>query len=331
MDESNDMDLKLLRAKLRRIEADARRERNRHTRINIDIEKISSEIDGVRLEEEGTSRVRIFKRRRLRRSLSELNDKRSRLQDEAAATRVVMNTADDEVKRTRSAIKEIIVINEIKERQRLDRLRNDEANTSELLEEQDQPADIAGFIQWLKQPSNIFGARSVRNDRGIVPQEPGIYAWYFRKYSLPIFEGKYVTVGSHQLFYIGITDSRDQPSSGGDLRSRLYSIHITGDTRRSSLRLNLGVLLQHSGAPIHLMKKGRDDYVWSDERWLTEWISENARVAWQPLDRPSYLESHTIKTLGHILPLNTQHNSRSPFAGTLARLMKMAKAGINTR
>jgi len=62
----------------------------------------------------------------------------------------------------------------------------------------------------------------------------------------------------------------------------------------------------------------------SGEMKLSEWLEENAFVAWCPHPAPWLLEEHMISTLS--LPLNLDQNRRHTFHPKLSELRRTAKA-----
>ena len=60
------------------------------------------------------------------------------------------------------------------------------------------------------------------------------------------------------------------------------------------------------------------------EQRLSQWLEENARVAWMQCDRPWEVEEHLISMLH--LPLNLEQNQRCSFHCVLSQLRRDAKA-----
>jgi GIY-YIG catalytic domain len=61
----------------------------------------------------------------------------------------------------------------------------------------------------------------------------------------------------------------------------------------------------------------------SGEQRLSEWLEENARVAWLPCEAPWTVEAQLISTLH--LPLKLEQNSRCSFHCVLSQLRRDAK------
>lgn len=153
-----------------------------------------------------------------------------------------------------------------------------------------------------------------------VPQAPGIYAWYFREIP-PDVPRKDCTV--HQeftLLYIGIAPTRPfvngKAASVRTLSSRLRE-HMIGPSEASTLRLSLGCLLSaRLGLDLRRVGTGRRMTFGAGERVLSEWMAQNALVAWTIHDHPWEIEEQLIETLS--LPLNLAHNHHHPFYTTLS-------------
>ena len=86
------------------------------------------------------------------------------------------------------------------------------------------------------------------------------------------------------------------------------------------MRLTLGCLL---GLELRRRRSGRTITFGPHEPDLSQWMAENAFVAWVTHDRPWLLEATLIGMLD--LPLNLEHNARHVFHVRLARLRHEAR------
>jgi len=192
----------------------------------------------------------------------------------------------------------------------------------------DKPDDINTIRQWLLNPPNRDKASSLKENKKKIPKTKGIYAWYFKHDSLPVPSNSYFKVDDFELLYVGIAGK--SPESKGDLRDRIYNKHINGNAEGSTLRFSLGVLLRRKGSPLELKRKGiiKKRIKWSNEDYITEWICDNALVAWIEHKRPWKVEESAVKNLGHLLPLNIKHNKENLFAQELNRERESLKNKI---
>lgn len=135
-------------------------------------------------------------------------------------------------------------------------------------------------------------------------------------------------VGEFRLLYIGISPSA--PPSNGKLLSKQslhdrLRYHMRGNAEGSTLRLSLGsILAGRLGIQLRRVGSGKRLTFGAGEKRLSEWLEENARVAWLPCDQPWTLEAHLIATLN--LPLNLEQNSRCPYHLVLTQLRREAKS-----
>jgi hypothetical protein len=155
-------------------------------------------------------------------------------------------------------------------------------------------------LMWFSRPSNCCEAHLLREKPSLIPRSKGVYAWYFNSLPLGVPREEYIRVDGFDLLYIGIAGSPSRPDSRNTLRSRIIDDHLRGDAIAPSLRLSLGTFLKdHLGLTLKLRKDG---YVWSNEGALTEWICQNALVAWVEKETPWVEERWAIKNYGKFLP-----------------------------
>ncbi len=79
-----------------------------------------------------------------------------------------------------------------------------------------------------------------------------------------------------------------------------------------------------TGFPLRRVGSGkRMTFTHLGERWLGQWMEENAFVSWLGHPRPWTVENQIVDSVS--LPLNIQGNSRHPFVGTLSFLRRESK------
>jgi hypothetical protein len=130
------------------------------------------------------------------------------------------------------------------------------------------------------------------------------------------------------LLYIGISPSAPPKNgklpSSQSLQSRIR-YHFCGNAEGSTLRLTLGCLL--AGAlDIELRRVGSGKRMpfSTGEARLTEWMQQNARVAWHVCEEPWKLEEELIACVD--LPLNLDQNRLHGFHPELSLIRREAKA-----
>jgi len=188
--------------------------------------------------------------------------------------------------------------------------------------------DMSIIVDQLIQPSKIANRDEVLARPSIVPNMPGIYAWFFKTTpSSEIDIKKCWEWNKMHLLYVGISPKRPsltgKPPSRQNLRKRIRC-HMRGTAYGSTLRLSLGCLLSES-LGIQLCREGSGTRLTfsSGEELLSRWMSDNAFVAWIPHPEPWIIEEIAIARL--YLPLNLDQNSRHPFYPFLSNARKKAK------
>ena len=156
-----------------------------------------------------------------------------------------------------------------------------------------------------------------------VPEEPGVYGWWFRRIPRAIDVSGCRHRDRLTLLYGGISPNRPptngRPPSRQTLRTRIR-YHYHGNAEGSTLRKTLGVLLADElGIELRMTGSGkRLTFCPDGEKKLSAWMAENALVAWFPRSEPWLLEDQIIATVD--LPLNIQGNANNPFYAELRRL-----------
>jgi hypothetical protein len=129
------------------------------------------------------------------------------------------------------------------------------------------------------------------------------------------------------LLYVGISPKAPpksgRPPSRQTMRSRLR-YHMRGNAEGSTLRLTLGCLLAAAlGLELRRVGSGPRLTFCDGEQRLSEWLSENAFVAWEVCSEPWVLEEHLIRDVP--LPLNLDQNSHHPFCPALTVARRTAR------
>jgi hypothetical protein len=178
------------------------------------------------------------------------------------------------------------------------------------------------LISLLTNPSLLYSRSMVLSKPCPIPQQRGLYAWFFKDIppSVPV-EGC-ITNGDNTLLYLGISPKDE--NSTQNLRKRIIT-HYRHNAEGSTLRLTLGTLLtKQSGLPLRRVGSGkRMTFTHLGEQWLDIWMNENAFVCWVEHPTPWEIEKEIIKSI--CLPLNIQDNSHHPFSDKLSTLRKNAK------
>ncbi|MEX0784898.1 MAG: GIY-YIG nuclease family protein [Dehalococcoidia bacterium] len=169
---------------------------------------------------------------------------------------------------------------------------------------------------WLRTAA-LHTPAAIRANPCPVPASRGIYAWFFRDLFPGIQPADRLTRDGHTLLYVGIAGST--PTSTRTLRKRLTT-HCNENAYRSTLRYSLGALLVDDLGlrPTFPYKQQRP--IFEGETRLSEWLKDNARIAWHETPQPREAERQLIAALD--LPLNLEGNHRHPFHPTLTAARK---------
>jgi hypothetical protein len=172
----------------------------------------------------------------------------------------------------------------------------------------------------LLHPRRLYGVTELSAAPTLIPQEGGVYAWWFSKAPSGVPIDDTAVHESRRLLYVGIAPRK--PSAAGsvssrNLRHRLLT-HCRGPIASSTLRRTLAALLAQDlelsiTRSISLKLKMPPEH----ETRLTAWMHENARVVWSTCPAPWEVEDHLIQ--GTRLPLNIRGSS-DPFAKQLSKL-----------
>ena len=177
-------------------------------------------------------------------------------------------------------------------------------------------------MESLINPTQLYSRSEVLSKPCPVPEENGLYAWFFKEIPSIIPTNQCVVKDDFTLLYVGISPGRK--SSQENLQKRIR-YHYTGNAFGSTLRQTLGVLLtDQSGYPLmRVGSGGRMTFTHPGECWLDNWMENNAFVCWVTHPEPWEVEAGIIRNIS--LPLNIQDNKHHPFSKTLSDLRKEAK------
>ena len=182
------------------------------------------------------------------------------------------------------------------------------------------------ILEELIHPEKLYSRDEILQRNGPVPKAPGVYACFFKETPSKVpLENCVIHDGLH-LLYVGVSPSK--PPRQGKLSSQNLSkrikYHYMGNAEGSTLRLTLGCLLSER-LSIELRRVGRGKRMTfsTGESLLSDWIGENAFVAWVVNSEPWQLEDYAIRRLS--LPLNLKDNEKHPFYRTLASIRRNAK------
>jgi hypothetical protein len=135
-------------------------------------------------------------------------------------------------------------------------------------------------------PRRLWSRAEVLSRPSPVPKSPGVYAWYFRNLDNLVPSQAGISIGEFRLHYIGISPSA--PPSNGRLPSKQshrhrLRYHMRGNAEGSTLRLSLGCLLSKQlGIQLRRVGSGKRMTFAAGEQRISEWLEDNARVAWFP-------------------------------------------------
>ncbi len=148
-----------------------------------------------------------------------------------------------------------------------------------------------------------------------VPQEPGVYGWWFRDLPAEIDAQGCASRYGLRLLYAGISPKESPKNGRGPskeaLRSRIKT-HYTGNAEGSTLRRSLGCLLaDRLNIELRRYGSGTRLHFGFGERNLSRWMDRNAFVSWLVMPEPWLFENEVFEKLD--LPLNLDKNQHNAF------------------
>jgi hypothetical protein len=186
---------------------------------------------------------------------------------------------------------------------------------------------IQEAFEAITHPDHVWTWDELRQNRGLPPAEAGIYSWWFRNVPADVPVAGTLCHQGLRLLYVGISprrpSARRESPSSQNIRKRIR-YHYRGNAKGSTLRLTLGCLLGEA-LGIRLQVVGHDGRMTfgGGELDLTEWMSQNALVAWAACPHPWLVESEAIRRLR--LPLNLDQNDGDAFSTELSARRSAAK------
>jgi hypothetical protein len=173
----------------------------------------------------------------------------------------------------------------------------------------------------------LISASAILDDFRIVPDEPGVYAWFFRPVPPHVPWADCLVRDGHRLLYVGIAPRRR--ISGRDrtrrtLRERMKN-HLGGNIASSTLRISLAALLKGQKRIAMERTAHGSVRIGEHERKVTSWMAASGHVVWLVHPRPWEIEEQLMRT--YSLPLNIKGNGGHPFARELRLLRRALKSG----
>lgn len=176
-------------------------------------------------------------------------------------------------------------------------------------------------ITSLIHPQKLWSRDEILSRPCPAPRNPGVYGWYFKEIPPCVPTDGCATWGGLTLLYLGISPS--SKTSQRNLAGRIR-FHFCRDASRSTLRKSLGCLLSER-LGLQLQKVGSRIHFNEGEENLSQWMAENAYVAWVVREAPWEIEGLLIGRLN--LPLNLRGNESHPFYPTLSAIRRRCREG----
>jgi len=182
-------------------------------------------------------------------------------------------------------------------------------------------AEIERIANNLVHSAKIYTRSELKGRSSLPPQRAGIYAWFFKQCPPQVPINGCIQREGRTLLYVGI--SPESPNSSSHLRSRIRE-HYSRTAEGSTLRKTLGCLLEKElGTTLRCVGDRNRMTFSSNEGALSEWMAENAGVAWVEVAFPWQVEPHLIQSIS--VPLNLDSNATHPFYETLKSIRSKAR------
>lgn len=164
---------------------------------------------------------------------------------------------------------------------------------------------------------------SVEIARRMLPEQPGIYAWWAKSAAIPgVPRNPHPDEKDFDLFYVGIAP---RERSSATLQSRVLGNHISGNTGSSTFRYVLAALLVDT-LDLHPYARGKKFLLpQSENTMLNDWQRDHLAISWVQHERPWDLEDDIIQILKP--PLNSKGNASHEFFPTV----KAARASFREK
>lgn len=181
-------------------------------------------------------------------------------------------------------------------------------------------------LRSLLHPKKLWSGHEVFASPCPVPQEPGLYAFYFGEVPSTVPTDDCIDVLGNKLLYVGIAPTKPPQNGRAPSNQRLchrVRYHYRGNAQGSTLRLSLGLVLGKTlNIRLWRVGSGRRLTFADGEPKLTQWLRRNAFVTWIVHPEPWIVERSVIQKLS--LPLNLDMNAH-PFRTVLSGLRSDAR------
>ena len=179
---------------------------------------------------------------------------------------------------------------------------------------------VTGFLD-----AQRFTREQVLAEPSPVPNEPGVYGWWFRALPATVDVAGCETRDGFALLHVGVSptpppaNGRRQVSQDLHKRIRYHFGAGRANADGSSLRKTLGVVLAGElGLELRRVGSGKQITLAGGETLLNGWMAENALVSWLVRPEPWLFEEDLVAALE--LPFNLQGDN--PFHQELKRLRR---------
>ena len=179
--------------------------------------------------------------------------------------------------------------------------------------------ELKSVEQQILVPDHLWSRKEILAKNCPVPQEPGIYGWYFRNIPKIVPIDECHRYNNLILLYIGISPGTSV--SNNNLRKRI-GFHMNQNAEGSTLRRSLGCILSEE-LDINLCRVGNGKcYTFGKdgESKLSQWMEMNSFVVWAVISEPWKYEKYFINKLK--LPLNLKNNPDNEFSTKLKSIRK---------
>ena len=182
-------------------------------------------------------------------------------------------------------------------------------------------------FQNLLRPKKLLSCEEVFTTPCPIPQEPGLYGYYFARVPRSVPTEGCVDVLGNKLLYVGIAPTKPPQNGRAPSTQRLchrIRFHYRGNAQGSTLRLSLGLLLgKELKTRLRRVGSGKRLTFADGENKLSFWLKKNAYVTWIVHQEPWILEKSVIQQLS--LPLNIDMNKAHSFSSVLSEMRSYAK------
>lgn len=140
--------------------------------------------------------------------------------------------------------------------------------------------------------SSVHEAAALDRTLEKVPCGPGVYAFYLPDPTVFPIEVSHEPQGAPLPLYVGQT--------GDSLRGRVGN-HLYGDARTSTMRANLGLLLQDAFDLDLIRIAGKRYFIFRDEGPIDDWVARNLILGFLETEEPRRVEADWLSLSPGIL------------------------------